>query len=145
MLSAVQVRSWALPALALIALAGCGGSGDEDEASDALAAYVDALRDGDAEAACDLLAEPALDDLEQSGGCELVLGKGLALAEDHGVTIPDYEITDVHVDGDHGEATLVSDATDDVVPLVREAGEWKLEGATALQQFHPDNPLPDQD
>jgi hypothetical protein len=126
----------------LLVLAGCGGSSEEDAVTDAVAEYVDALRDGDADAACDLLAQPALEDLDVSGGCALVLGKGLALAEREGVTIPDYEITDVQVDGDHGEATLVSAATDDVVPLVREEGEWKLEGATALAQFHPDNPLP---
>ncbi len=54
------------------------------------------------------------------------------------VEIPDYEITDVSVDGDSAEATLHADATENVVPLVLEDGEWKLRGATALSQIHPD-------
>jgi len=115
---------------------GCGG--DEPSPEAALESFVDAIRDGDAPAACELLAEQALADLDVAGSCAEVMGEGMDLLAEKDVEIPDYEITDVTVDGDSAEATLRADATEDVVPLVLEDGEWKVSGATALSQIHPD-------
>jgi len=125
---------------ALALTAGCGS--EEQSAPEAtVEAFVEALRESDAGAACEQLDTRTLDDLEVSGGCEEVLGAGLELFADEDVEIPDYEIGEVSVDGDTAEATLTAEATDDVIKLVQEDGEWKLDGATALAGLHPDSPL----
>jgi hypothetical protein len=121
--------------------AGCGGGGSEAGPEATVEAFIGALRDGDADAACAELDARTLDDLEASGSCEEVLGKGFRLFADEGVEIPDYEIGDVTVDGDEADVTLSSEATEDDVHLLREDGSWKLDGATALAGLHPDSPL----
>jgi hypothetical protein len=127
--------------LALVALAGCGGD-PEAEASAAVAAYVDALRAGDAEAVCELLTEAELADLEAAGSCTDVFERAFSVLDEEGVRIPEYEIANVTVNGDSGEATLIAAATEEVLPLARENGEWLLAGSTSLAQIHPDDPLP---
>lgn len=130
-------------ALLLSAAIGCGGDepSDEDEAAAALEAFLDALRAGDSAAVCDRLASETLDDLEQSGSCQVVMASGLELISAEGVEIPPYEISEVSVDGDRAEGTLAGVASENMVPLVREEGEWRVTGATSLDQFHPDSPL----
>lgn len=127
--------------VAALALAAAGCGDDEPTPEAALESFVQAIREADPSAACDLLGDQALTDLEVAGSCEKVMGEGMDLIAEKDVEIPDYEITDVSVDGDTAEATLRSDATNAVVPLVREDGEWKLKGASALSQIHPDSPL----
>ena len=124
----------------LAAPAGCGGGGEPGPEA-TVEAFVGALRDGDADAACGHLDARTLHDLEVSGSCEEVLGKGFRLFAEEGVEIPDYEIGNVTVDGDEAEATLSSEATEHDVHLLREDGSWKLDGATALAGLHPDSPL----
>jgi len=125
---------------ALALTAGCG-SEQESGPEATVQAFVDALRERDAGAACEQLDARTLADLEVSGGCEEVLGAGLELFADEGVEIPDYEIGEISVDGDTAEATVTAATTDDVIQLVQEEGEWKLDGATALAGLHPDSPL----
>ncbi len=81
-------------------LAGLGGCGSQSEVGpEATAeAFVGALRNGDAEAACRTLDNRTLEDLEASGSCEEVLGKGFELFADENVAIPDYEIGEATVD-----------------------------------------------
>ena len=138
-----------LAALVLGALGGCGWGDSDDGESDEAAveatvdAYVAALRDGDPEAVCELVTQAELDDLAVTGSCVETFAAGFDLLGEQGVEIPEYEISGVVVDGDRGEATLVSGTTEEVVPLAMEDGEWKLAGATSIDQFHPDDPLRD--
>jgi hypothetical protein len=131
-----------LIAVAALAVGGCGGSGDDDAVREAVDGYVAALRAADPEAVCALLTEVKLADLERSGSCAQVYGRGFALLAEEGVEVPAYEITAIEVDGDGAEATLVSGSTEEIVPLAMEGGEWKLAGATAFGDFHPDDPIP---
>ena len=130
-------------AIALFAVIpmGCGGDEDADDAEAALSTYVEALRDGDAAAACDHVAAATIEDLGSVESCERVFTTGFELSEERDSQIPDLEVGDVSVDGDTATATIESNGADQEVTLVREDGEWKLEGATALSQFHPDAPL----
>jgi ketosteroid isomerase-like protein len=128
-------------AFALVALAGCGDDHEADVRA-AVEDYVAALRAGDTERVCSLLTEAELADLDVSTSCKEVFSDGFALLDEQGVEIPDYEIADVTVDGDRAEATLVSGSIDTAVPMAKEDGEWKLAGATTIDQFHPDDPIP---
>ena len=134
-----------LASAAALAFSGCGSNSSGDDEAKAQATveqYLDALRAGDAEAVCALLSEAELADLEAAGSCGEVLTQGLAVIAEEEVEIPEYVIGDVVVDGEEAEVRLASDATDEMVPLAKEDGEWKLTGTTALDQFHPDDPLP---
>lgn len=55
----VRATRWALAALAIALVAGCGGESDEDAARQAVEEYFLALLDGDGEAACDQLTGEA--------------------------------------------------------------------------------------
>jgi hypothetical protein len=116
---------------------------DEAAALEAVQDYVAALADADPAAVCALLTQAELDDLEVTSSCREVFAHGFELLREKRVEIPEYEISGVVVDGDRGEATLRSEATDEVVPLAREDGQWKLAGSTSIDQFHPDDPLAD--
>lgn len=143
-----------LAALAVAgALGGCGGQGasttgatasDQAEVRAAVESYLGALRAGDADGVCDLLTRRELQDLDAAGSCAEIMGRGLALIEENGVELPDYELSQISIDGDRAESRLVGGSTDEVIPLTREDGEWKLEGTTSLDQFHPDEPLGDR-
>ena len=127
-------------AIAFVPL-GCGADGESpEEAEAALTAYLSALREGDAEGVCDLIAEATIADLGSATSCERVFESGFSLGREHGSKLPEFEIEAVAVDGDSATATLVSAGADQEVELVREEGEWKLAGATAFSQFHPDSP-----
>jgi hypothetical protein len=128
-------------ALALCALVGCGDDSEGDVRT-AVEDYVAALEAADPDAVCSLLTQAELDDLAVSTSCEEIFSDGFALLDEQRVEIPDYEISEVSIDGEHAEATLVSGSIDTVVPLAREDGEWKLAGATTIDQFHPDDPIP---
>jgi hypothetical protein len=131
-----------LIAVAAIAVGGCSGSGEEAAVRETLDAYVAALRAADPDAVCALLTEGELADLERSGSCVEVFTQGFELVAEAGVEVPEYEITEVEVDGDTATATLVSGSTEEVVPLANEEGEWRLAGATSFGDFHPDDPIP---
>ncbi len=137
-------RAASLILLATLSLAALGGCGDdpEAEARAAVEAYVEALEAGDPDRVCSLLTQAELDDLEVSGSCRDVYTGGFKLLEDERVEIPDYEISNVIVDGDRGQVALAAETTAEIVPLQKEDGEWKLAGATSLDQIHPDDPLP---
>jgi ketosteroid isomerase-like protein len=122
-------------------MAGCGT--DDDEAiRAAVDDYVAAIQEGDAPAACDQLSEDELAELDQSGSCEEVFEAGFELFSAEGVEIPDYEVAEIEVDGETASATVESGSTDETMPLIREDGNWKLDGATSFGDFHPDDPIP---
>jgi hypothetical protein len=121
--------------------AGCG-SDDEDGVRTALGEYVAALRAGDAQAACSRLSADELAELDRAGSCEEVFSAGFELFEEEGVEIPDYEVSAVEIDGTAATATLTSGSTEESLPLVREGGEWKLDGGTSFGDFHPADPIP---
>jgi len=134
----------AIVGASLLITSGCGGgddSSDETGVTEAIEGFVTALETGDPSAACASLAAATLEDLEVADSCDEVMTEAIALLDEKQVDIPDYEITDVTIDGDTAEATLISDATEDTVPLVKEDGEWLLLGTTAMTQIHPDAPL----
>jgi len=137
-----------LAALAALAVAsGCGSDdgGEEAEVRAALETYLAAIREGDAKAVCDGLSEAQVKELDRAGSCRKIFSEGLALIEEQGVEMPEYEIADISADGDSAQATVTAAATDLQLPLERENGEWKLSGTMTFDQLNPDDPLPRDD
>ena len=121
--------------LAATALAGCGGGGDsdEDQVRDVVNSFVEAGRERDAAAACELLAADQVKTVEGlgSGGCAAVLGGIFAKSED---VETDVDIQDVRVEGNRAtvDATVKAPGVEprtQTILLVKEDGEWKLASA----------------
>ena len=104
--------------------------------------YVKALQAGDGEGACSLLSSAELSELDRAGSCEEVFSVGFELYGEEGVEIPDYEISGVEIDGSGASATLTSGDTEETLPLVLEDEEWRLDGTTSFDDFHPEDPIP---
>ncbi|HEX2087375.1 MAG TPA: hypothetical protein VHF89_16955 [Solirubrobacteraceae bacterium] len=105
-----------LLALAAPLAAGCGTSDDRDEARAAVERFYAAVRDDDAEAACEQLGDPTLAQLESQSGrpCESVITR---LEYDGGaVARTQVFITNAKVDLRSGESAFLS----------REDDGWKL-------------------
>ncbi len=110
----------------LAALAGCsaGGRGTPSGPVHAAEAFEAALERGDASAACDLLAPPTRDELEQSQGEEC------ATALQQQELPAGGETADVQVFGDEAFARMQGD----VLFLTNVAGTWMVSAAGCTPQ-----------
>ncbi len=114
-------------------LAGCSTAPDADDARAAATAYYDAIRDGDGAAACELLSDALVQQVESQEQ------KTRAKA----ATSLDYEggvIVDVHVFITNAKVDL---STGESVFLTREPGGWKVSAlACQVEDGKPrDRPL----
>lgn len=121
----------ALAAGALL-LAGCGQSSAEENMSAAREAaerYVEALREGDGEAACESLTRGAVAQLEDQAdtSCPEALAEALGAAGPADGALDDLRVTEVNVAGRVATATIKGGPGGEVTnQMMREAGEWKL-------------------
>ena len=115
-----------LAALAL--LAGCGG-GSSQSASDVAQDYVDARNAGDAAKVCDLYTDQLKRQLGGSN-CETFI------KEQTGGAAIKFQVVGVDENGDKATATLRASSSQELpkgaselkVDLVREDGDWKIDG-----------------
>lgn len=115
-------------ALGLVfALAACGQS-DEDKASDAAVAFVEAESEADGEAACALMTE---DFMRSSGGPTEKFGCADVVARfSKGLGTLDFpEATNVSLNGDEGEVEVETSGPTLVVDVEKEGDEWKVANA----------------
>lgn len=116
--------------VALLGVAGCGGSdsgssSDDQAAIEALASqYAQTALDGDFAATCKLLTPESLkkiDDIKVFGSCEELMKTGLGGLPDDEVKKLG-EITNLEVNGD----TATAEARGETVNFEKVNGEWKL-------------------
>ncbi|HET6494689.1 MAG TPA: hypothetical protein VFH61_04885 [Thermoleophilia bacterium] len=123
---------------ALLALAGCGS--DEDNVSDAVTTYYDALADGDGEKACDQLsgngtrelvafANEQLPELGTLDCASIVEQFSGLIGEDERNILRDAEVTDVEIDGDEATAQIEGATASPV--LVKSDGDWLIDSGFA--------------
>ena len=118
----------AVVAVALLGVAGCGGSdsGSDEEQIQALAdQYEQAALDGDYSAACDTLSSEAMaqiNDLQQFDSREELVEAGLSsLSESQKKELGN--LSDIQVDGD----TATAEGRDGQISFIKEDGEWKAQ------------------
>ena len=118
--------------MAALLAAGCGDSRAEENTSAAREAaerYVEALREGDAGAACEVLSRGAIDELEDRADapCPEALTVALGAGGEAGEELGELRLTEVNVAGDVATATIRGGPGGEVTnQMVRERGEWKL-------------------
>jgi hypothetical protein len=127
-----------LAALALVSLAGCGTS-DEDQVRDTLRRFGAAAAKKDYGALCkDILARDLIRRLQAIGlPCELALRKSLG-----GVTRPAVTIQKVKVRGDTALANILTTAVGqrpsrDTIRLVRQGDSWRISELSGAQPPAP--------
>lgn len=117
---------------AALAVTGCGDSPAEENMSAAREAadrYVEALREGDGEAACEVLTRGAVDQLEDQSDkpCPEALTEVLGAEGAADGELDDLRVTDVNVAGDVATATIKGGPGGEVTnQMMRERGEWRL-------------------
>ena len=123
----------------LVLLAGCGGTGNEQQVRDTLQRFQKATASQDYRALCTkLLARAVIDRLRSVGlPCEVALRTGLG-----SVRQPKLKVTRVKIRGSTALAEVRSaaagqTASTDTVRLVKEDGDWRL---TALSGAQPPTP-----
>jgi hypothetical protein len=125
-------------ALALVFVAGCGGS-DESDAADVAKDYLTATIEGDGGVACELLSEDARAFVEASApaeiagegaSCEEVIGAiGASISEEEVEVgkelLADIDDEDVTIDGDTAEVSVTA-ATNVPITLERDGDDWLI-------------------
>lgn len=108
------------------AVAGCGGSSDEDAVVDQVEAFRTAIVDGDGAAACALMTESAQDvyaNIGKAGTCEGGVEQ-IAGAVDTSQFDTPVESDDVSIDGDIATVTVGGEPT---IALVKTDDEWLID------------------
>lgn len=112
-----------------VALGACGGGDDGAEgAREAAERYVDALKEGDGEAACEVLTSGAVEELEDSADapCAEAITGALG-ATGSGDDLSEMRVTEVNAAEDVATATIVGGPTGRLTSeLTHEDGEWRL-------------------
>lgn len=113
--------------------AGCGGS-NRDQARAAAEDYVEALQDGDAEAACELLTRGAANELEDrtGGDCGAAMNELFAALEAQGGSLEDVQVDEVNAAGQVATATFTGSLGKATTELSKENGDWKLSSAPGI-------------
>jgi len=127
------VRRVALICL-LVAVSGCGGGDDKEEAEQTVRDFVQATRERDADRFCDELVTQEF--LEQTIGATGDKAKESCKREFRnlrGLRVTLVRIVTTEVDGDNATVTAVLDRQDQPIReklrLKKEDGDWKLAGA----------------
>ena len=128
-----MVRRVALICL-LVAVSGCGGGDDKEEAEQTVRDFVQATRERDADRFCDELVTQEF--LEQTIGATGDKAKESCKREFRnlrGLRVTLARIVKTEVDGDSATVTAVLDRQGQTIKeklrLKKEGGDWKLAGA----------------
>jgi uncharacterized lipoprotein len=111
---------------AALAPAGCGGNGDDQSASDAAQAYVNARNQRDAAKVCGLYSEQLKQQLAIPGDCEAFVKE-----QSSGAEPGDFKVASVEEDGDRATATLETAGESGkpvqlTISLERQDGDWRI-------------------
>lgn len=122
------MRALALLVAGGFALAGCGGSADEDAVREALTEYVEAVERGDGKAACARMTEPLQEVLlnasPHASDCPEAIAQVDRGADDRG----DLSIDGITVDGDTARASVaVGGGAGTRHALRRVDGDWRID------------------
>jgi hypothetical protein len=114
----------------MLAGAGCGGSSSE-QAQQAAEDYVEALQEGDADRACELLTRGAVNEIEDrtGGGCTAAMDELFAALEEERGSLADVQVDEVNVAGRVATATFRGPLGKTTTELTKEDGDWKLTSA----------------
>jgi hypothetical protein len=122
------------PLLACVAVAACGGSGDEDAVRKVVNQLYAGLADGKANRVCDTLSRrqheaiTAGADGKRAQSCEQVMSVVLSLGGDGLKQARKAEVTDVELDGDQATVTVEYRNKKTRHGLAKENGEWRIDG-----------------
>jgi hypothetical protein len=122
------MRALALLVAGALALAGCGGSADEDAVRDALTEYVEAMVSGDGRTACARMTETLQDFLlnasPHASDCPEAVAQIDSGADDRG----ELSIDGIAVDGDTARASVaVGGGAGTRHSLRRVDGDWRVD------------------
>jgi hypothetical protein len=109
---------------------------DEAQAQRALEAYLKALGNKNAAAACDLLSDSARRTIEQAsnGSCENGLDQAFQLLSNKQVeSFGDAKVSDVEVTGDKAKAVATVSGRRIPATLQKVGGQWKIGEAAGLE------------
>ena len=119
----------------LLAVSGCGGGNDQEDAEQTVRDFVTALRERDADTFCDdLLTEEFLEQFSGASGDNASESCKRELKSVTGIErVKLVKIGKAKVDGDEGSVRAVivrqGQRIDQVYRLKKEDGDWKLAGA----------------
>ena len=134
-------RATILAALVAAAVAGCGGSDDEQEVRDTVQAYLDSFVKGDAAKTCSLMTEETrrtfvkgARSLAPTNDCATATIAVRAAAGRKAINaLRDAKISNVRVQGRTASAKLKASSGESVATLTRVGGEWKVSSAPGSQ------------
>jgi hypothetical protein len=132
----MSARSLALLALAPCFIAACGASeADEKDVRRAVESLYDSVAAKDEKKVCRLLSKQGREELVRRSGpgggpasCETVVGLTLTFGGRGVRDARSAKVTDVDVNDDKAKATVEYRRQSGDVGLVKEGGEWKLNG-----------------
>jgi hypothetical protein len=127
----MRLAAVVIACIAVLVAPGCGGSGDDESASDAAQAYVNARNQGDAGKICDLYSDQLKQQLAAGSNCEAFVGE-----QTSGVETGGFKVVSVQEDGDRATAKLQSGGETGkpvqlTVTLERQDGDWRITGLGA--------------
>jgi len=118
------------PLLACLALAACGGSGEEDQVREVVEGLYAGFADTDADRICDSLTQKQREAVTKGTGkarsCEQVLSIALSLVGEALKEAKDAKVTDIEVNGDKASAKVEFRGKSSGLGLAKEDGEWKV-------------------
>jgi hypothetical protein len=112
----------------MLAFGACGDEEDKEGAEEAAERYVEALKQGDGEAACDVLTSGAVDELEDRAAAPcpdaIAAALGVGGADDE---LSELKVTEVNATEEVATATIVGGPKGKfTAELRREDGDWRL-------------------
>jgi hypothetical protein len=121
------------PLVACVAVAACGGSGDEDEVRKVVDDLYAGFADRKANRVCDTLSRRQRNAISAGAGgertqsCERVMSIALSFEGEGLERAKQAEVTGVEVDGDEATATVEYRSKKTRLGLAKEDGEWRID------------------
>jgi hypothetical protein len=124
----------ALAAIAVLAIAGCGGQSDKEKIETTVRDYFTAFADSDFDKACDKLASTTREDLVKAArvkDCPAALTRGAARAEvkRFQLKLKDARVLSVDIKDKTATAKVRALGATTSLPLSKEGDSWKVQGA----------------
>lgn len=139
----MKARLVVVPLLALTAtLTACSGDGPSDDPEKTATAFLDEVKDGDAANACEYVATPAgepVDDEDSEASCELSIDDLLNQAAEH--SLEKWLDSDTEVEEDGDSATVRFTDVDGTVGLIKADDSWYVVSTSLYSGVLAPDPL----